>query len=180
MHTGPAEITTDVPPPPLSRVAPAWGGGEAVRSARGRSRRSLWIVALVVLLGGLVVFFAGRAYLRAKSRANDLAGQLHARMNQKDWGGIYDNADAVYRAKMTSADSEALFAAINRKLGAVSQSSQQTTNLVVNNSGSYVTAQFETQFAGDPHATETIVWRSLGGAYHLHAYTIESLPLLTK
>ena len=181
MRAGPAELTTDVPPPPRrSRVAPSFGGGAGRRGARGWSRRSIGIAALLILLGGLIVFFTGRAYVRARSRANELAGQLHSRMNQRDWAGIYGDADAVYQAGTTSADSEALFAAINRKLGPVTGTSQQTTNLTVNKSGSYLTAQFATQFAGDGRATETIIWRSLGGAYHLHAYSIQSLPLLTK
>ena len=101
-------------------------------------------------------------------------------MNQKDWSGIYGDADGVYSAGTSRSDSEALFAAINRKLGPVNHTVQQATNITVNGSGSFLTAQFETQFAGDAHAKETIVWRSLGGAYHLHSYDIQSLPLLTK
>ncbi len=101
-------------------------------------------------------------------------------MNQKDWDGIYGDADAVYRAETARVDSEALFAAINRKLGQVNRASQLTTNITFNPSGSFLTAQFETNFSGDEHARETIVWRSLGGAYHLHSYNIQSLPLLTK
>ncbi len=138
------------------------------------------LVGLAIFLAALVIFFAARAYLRARSRADDLVGQLHTRMNQKDWDGIYGDADAVYQAEMSSSESQALFSAISRKLGQVTHTSQQTTNITVNNSGSYLTAEFETQFAEDEHATETIVWRSLGGAYHLHSYNIKSLPLLTR
>ena len=101
-------------------------------------------------------------------------------MTQRDWSGIYSDADTVYQAETSSSDSQALFDAINRKLGQVNHTSQLTTNITVNNSGSYLTAQFRTEFAGDEHATETIVWRSLGGEYHLHSYNIQSLPLLTK
>ena len=179
MHAGQIETSSNVPPPPLVRVDFS-SPGKGSRSIRSRSRRSVALITLAVLLSGVIVFFAARAFLHGRSRANELVSQLHTRISLRDWDGIYDDADTVYQGEMTRADSDALFAAINRKLGQVKRTSVQSLNLNVNGSGSYLSVQSETEFAGDEHATETIVWRSLGGAYHLHSYKIQSLPMLTK
>lgn len=101
-------------------------------------------------------------------------------MTRGDVADIYDDADIAYRAQTSASDSALLFSGIQRKLGRPRDAKQLGTNINVNTAGSFLSATFETNFDPGVTATETIVWHSYGGAYHLQQYDVQSAALLTR
>jgi hypothetical protein len=157
--------------------------------SRGRTRsEDRWQAAVKIFACALLFVSIGvsgcfgclNAATESKQQALTLANELHAKMAQGDWGGIYDGADQRYRDAVTREKSDALFSSITRKLGPPQSSKQTGWNFQVTTQGTIIRAQFETTFSKDATATESFAWVKSGDQYKLLGYHINSEELIER
>jgi hypothetical protein len=135
-------------------------------------------VVIAALVGiGSVAFKSFAANGRVSTQ---LVGKLHDQMTKKDWDGIYADTAPRYREVMTRESHEAMFGGIDRKIGAPLSTTQVGIFMNTDASGQYLRGTFQTRFALDATATETITWKMVDGTYRIQAYKINSDALVTR
>lgn len=117
--------------------------------------------------------------VKAKSAAAKGVQEFHARLDQADFSGIYQAADAELKKVTTEKDFIAFVAAVHRKLGPIQKSEEATWGINSHNLTTIVTLVYNTKFsAGD--GTETFDFRVEGERAILVGYHINSMALITK
>ena len=143
---------------------------------------ALGLLALSVSLSGCFGTFSGciGALAAGDKQAQTQAASVHDKMTRGDLAGIYDGADQRYRDAVTREKSDALFSAINRKLGAPQDCKQESFNMNATTSGTTLRLVCQTTFSKDASAVETFVWIKSSDQYRLLGYNIESDALIER
>jgi hypothetical protein len=113
------------------------------------------------------------------SAASAAVVEFHSRLNNQDYGTIYQQADPRFRDAIKADDFQSLLTAIRNKLGGVLDSKQQGYFVNYNTSGTQIRLTYATKFSGGD-AQEEFVWSKSGATYQLLRYHINSNALITK
>lgn len=136
------------------------------------------LFAVLMAAAGLAGCFGKLAEFQKQALTLDEA--MHKEMAAGDLAGIYNNADPRYRDAVTREKSDALYAAIARKLGAPLDCKQGNTKFFVGTNGTMLTSVCATHFAKNATGTETFTWVKTGDTYKLLRYNINSDDLMTR
>ncbi len=101
-------------------------------------------------------------------------------MSQANPSLIYATASPDYREATTAAQSEAIFTAIQKKLGQPVSSQQTRWQLNRTASGTFLTSVSKTEFSKQAAGEETFVWKQTEHGYKLAGYNISSNELITR
>ena len=161
------------PPPPVPAPALSYGYLTPEEMASRKRRTRLWVIFGSVVAIVLLAWF-GKVMWHASSEASSLVGELHSRMQQHDWDGIYSESSSAWKDKEPSDKTRALFTGIDRKLGQPLSAKQFNIHVDANGGGRFITAAFTTRFERDPEAKESITWKYEDGKFRLIRYNISS------
>ncbi len=135
---------------------------------------------LAVLLVLLSLILSGcRDTINGKATAEPAVAGFREKMKAHDYEAIYSNAAAEFRSATPKEKVLALFAAIDRKLGPIKESTLVNWNVNTFNNKTHAVMVYSSKFAeGD--ATETFTYRVDDQRAVLVGYNIASLDMLIK
>ncbi len=139
-------------------------------------------LGLLFMCTGIAGCFGGclNTLANGEQQAQTLAATMHQKMTNGDLAGIYDAADQRYKNAVTRKESDALFSAVARKLGAPQDCKQHGFNINATTSGTTLRLVCETTFSKDATGTETFAWIKSGDQFRLLSYDIESTELIER
>jgi hypothetical protein len=161
------------PPPPVPAPALSYGYLTPEEMAARKRRTHLWVIVGSMVAVVLLAWF-GKVMWHASSEASSAVTDLHSRMQQHDWDGIYSEAASGWKNTETSDETRTLFTGIDRKLGQPLSTKQFNIHVDANGGGRFITASFTTRFERDPEAEESITWKYEDGKFRLLRYHISS------
>lgn len=101
-------------------------------------------------------------------------------IDDERWDDIYANADPKYQEAVEGEKSQALFAAIHRKLGNMTKVTMDTWQIQATTSGTFLRAGFATTYSTGATSHDNFVWRKDDGVYRLVSWNINSDALILK
>ena len=136
-------------------------------------RKFLFVILLCAAIVGCRDTFKGEALAEAQIPA------FHDRLNAKRFEEIYITAGDEFRSAATKENALALFAAVQKKLGKVRNSSTTKWNVRTFNFVTTVVLVVDTDFE-QGKGTETFTFRVSGDTATLVGYNINSLDMMTR
>jgi hypothetical protein len=116
----------------------------------------------------------------AQKQALELETSFHQQMASGSVAGIYQNSDPDFQKATSREQSDALFGAVARKLGAPLDCTQGVTTIAVTTSGTIIRSQCTTRFSKNATGTESFVWRKNGDKFRLLGYNVNSPELIER
>jgi len=135
--------------------------------------RTLFSISLLVLLGACGDTFDGRAVAEPEVK------EFHELLKAKDFEAMYRRSSTDFQAAAPKEKVLALYAAIDRKLGALQTTKQINWSVNTRNLVTTVVLVYASQFQ-DGEATETFTFRVKSGEAELIGYNIASFDMLIK
>ncbi len=133
----------------------------------------------LLVVGFSIVLLAGCSMSKDTALAQAQISVFHSEFDAGSFQQIYLTSSPDLQKVASERDFVKLLGAINRKLGNVKTSTQQTWKVASTTSGTFVTVVNKSQFdqgSGD----EKFVYRIDNGVAKLAGYHINSLTLVTK
>jgi hypothetical protein len=141
--------------------------------------RVVWLsLAMVVALAG----GAGCAGFAAKGAAETGVANFHEMLDAERYSEIYDATDELFKNATAGPRFVELLQGVHRKLGAVRSTTLKgyvSRDQTGTNAGSYLSMNYETEFAEGP-ATEAFNWKVVNGKVYLAGYNIQSALFITR
>ncbi len=134
---------------------------------------TLFLLAMAMLIAGCSDTVHGREI------AEPEVAIFHDRLDAGKFDLIYENASPEFKNAVSKQKIQALFGAIERKLGKLKSSKQSNWNLRSFNGVTTVVLTYDTEFK-EGNATETFTYRVSDGTAQLLGYNIASLDMLIK
>ena len=132
---------------------------------------------LVVLMLGLLAGCSDT--LHGKEYAEPVVARFRAQMKAHHFDRIYDSASARFKEATPRDKGIALFAAVDRKLGAFKSAEQVNWSVNTNNGVTTVVLAYATKYA-DSDATEVFTILVEDQKAELIGYNIQSLDMLIR
>jgi hypothetical protein len=157
---------TQVPPPALGQKA-------------ARPKRILWkwtlAVAAVWLL--FLIWRCGTALHSGWKLSDQAAQRFHAQLNRGEFDEICRDADDAFSQSEKHDELVHFLDVVHKRLGDAGVAKQVHLNVNATTDGTFVTSEFNTQFA-EGQASETFTWHKSGDRLRLYNYKIISNALL--
>jgi len=145
-------------------------------AAKPRKRLGLKIalgVALLSVIGGALVWRAGKSTYRNYQIASAAVDHFHQQLNAGDYDQIYENATEEFRHWGKREDLNHFFDNVREKMGSAGKPSTIGFHVNWRNGVLWVDQTFNTQFEKGS-AQEYFVWKIQQNQPHLYNYRIDS------
>jgi hypothetical protein len=117
--------------------------------------------------------------ISGKAVAEPEVARFHERLKLRDFEGLYQATGADFRKAVPKAKAQALFAAIDRKLGPLLETKQINWSVNTHNFTTTVVLVYASRYQ-EGEATETFTFRVSDKTPELIGYDIFSLDMLIK
>jgi hypothetical protein len=126
-----------------------------------------------------IALLAGCSMSKDTELAQTQISAFHSELDAGTFQHIYTSSSPDLQNAISESDFVKLLETINRKLGKVKTSTQQTWNVASTTSGTFVTIVNKSQFEQGP-GDERFVYRIDNGVAKLAGYHINSMALVTR
>ena len=152
--------------PPLPQAPPA-------KPRTGLGIKIAIVVVLCGLIGGALVWRAGKSTYRNYQIASDAVERFHHEMNLGDYDQIYDESTEEFRRSGTREDLTRFFEKIQDNMGSAGEPKGAGFHVTWRNGVVWVDQTFNTQFLKG-QAQEYFVWKIKQDQPRLYNYRINS------
>ena len=155
--------------PPLPQAPPA-------KPRTGLGSKIAIVVVLCGLIGGALVWKAGKSTYRNYQIASEAVDHFHQQLNAGDYGPIYEGATEEFRRWGKREDLNRFFDNIREKMGSAGKPSTAGFHVNWRNGAVWVDQTFNTQFEKGL-AQEYFLWKIEQDQPRLYKYQIDSANL---
>jgi hypothetical protein len=134
---------------------------------------------MFVLAAALAALAGCGDTLKGTEYAEATVARFRQQMKARQFEQIYDSTGADFKAATSREIGVALFAAVDRKLGAFKRAKQINWSVNTHNMVTTVVLVYDSEYS-DSHATETFTVRVEDGRGELVGYNIQSLQMLIE
>jgi hypothetical protein len=140
-----------------------------------QTRQTLFLA----IIAALVVVGNACSFTKGKEISERAVAQFHNQFNAGQYHQIYAQSDEGFRKASSEADTLALFEAVRRKLGTVTNSNQTGWHVNATPGGTMVSLAYDVEFS-EGKGIEQFVFHIDGDKALLFNYHINSPLLITK